>query len=60
MGNPPYLGKSLQNAEQREDMEKLVGDIRKYKLLDYIFGWFWKAKQYIETSHGSFAFVTTN
>lgn len=60
MGNPPYLGKSLQTTEQRKDMENLVGYIRKYKLLDYIFGWFWKAKQYIENSRASFAFVTTN
>lgn len=61
MGNPPYLGSSLQNDEQKEDMRIAVGDVCKgYKKLDYIATWFIKASLYCKGSLASFAFVTTN
>lgn len=61
MGNPPYLGSSLQNEEQKKDMRIAVGDICKgYKKLDYIATWFIKAAMYSKGSASSYAFVTTN
>lgn len=61
MGNPPYLGSSLQNEEQKEDMRIAVGDFCKgYKKLDYIATWFIKAAIYSKGSSSSYAFVTTN
>ena len=61
MGNPPYLGSSLQNNEQKEDMRIAVADVCKgYKKLDYIATWFIKASQYSKGTASSFAFVTTN
>ena len=61
MGNPPYLGSSLQSNEQKEDMRIAVGDICKgYKKLDYIATWFIKASIFCKDSKSSFAFVTTN
>ncbi|MBD5232591.1 MAG: class I SAM-dependent DNA methyltransferase [Bacteroidales bacterium] len=61
MGNPPYLGSSLQSLEQKEDMRIAVGEFCKgYKKLDYIATWFFKASIFCRDSKSSFAFVTTN
>lgn len=60
LGNPPYLGASLQSSEQKEDMEFVFQDITGYKNLDYIACWFFLAGQYIKNSTSSFAFVSTN
>lgn len=61
MGNPPYIGSSLQDEEQKNDMRFAIGNICKgYKKLDYIATWFVKAAQYSTNSESSFAFVTTN
>lgn len=61
LGNPPYLGSSLQNKEQKDDL-KLVCDkkLKNFKNLDYIACWFLKASDYIHNSNIQFAFVTTN
>lgn len=61
MGNPPYLGSSLQSNEQKEDMRIAVAEICSgYKKLDYIATWFIKASQNCKGTISSFAFVTTN
>ena len=61
MGNPPYLGSSLQDSEQKEDMKIAIGDICKgHKKLDYIAVWFIKAAEYCKQSDASYAFVSTN
>ena len=61
MGNPPYLGSSLQSDEQKEDMRIAVGEVCKgYKKLDYIATWFIKATVFCEKSKSAFAFVSTN
>lgn len=61
MGNPPYLGSSLQSYDQKEDMRIAVGKVCKgYKKLDYIATWFIKAALYSKDSASSYAFVTTN
>ena len=61
MGNPPYIGSSLQNDEQKEDMRIAVAEVCKgYKKLDYIATWFIKASIFCKDSKSSFAFVTTN
>jgi hypothetical protein len=57
LGNPPYLGFSLQNSEQKEDIKLNLGGASK---LDYISIWFLKASSYIKNTNFKFAFVTTN
>jgi hypothetical protein len=60
-GNPPYAGLSSQNDAQKSDLKILFDDISQYwKSFDYVFGWFWKAVQFIRLSKGAVAFVTTN
>ncbi|WP_396583535.1 class I SAM-dependent DNA methyltransferase [Lactobacillus delbrueckii] len=60
-GNPPYLGSSLQDKEQKEDMKLTVGSVVDgYKKLDYITGWLVKGANYIQHSNGCCSFVSTN
>tara|TARA_R110002072_G_scaffold234192_2_gene391774 strand:+ start:8970 stop:11678 length:2709 start_codon:yes stop_codon:yes gene_type:complete len=60
IGNPPYLGYSRQDEDQKEDMKIVFSRINNYKKLDYIACWFYKATQYIENKNAKYAFVTTN
>lgn len=61
MGNPPYLGSTLQERSHKEDMELAIGKVCKgWKKLDYIATWFIKGAQYCSNSKASMAFVTTN
>ncbi|WP_053546236.1 DNA methyltransferase [Corynebacterium deserti] len=60
IGNPPYVGSSMQTKEQKEDFQ-VVFDERKYpKKLDYIALWFIKGSKYIQGTNAELAFVTTN
>jgi len=60
-GNPPYKGGTEQNSAQKSDM-KIVFDERfdTWKSFDYILGFFWKARLYLNSGQASAAFVTTN
>lgn len=60
LGNPPYLGSSMQNAEQKEDMALVFEGFKNYKSLDYISAWFIKGVNYIQNFNAQFAFVSTN
>lgn len=60
IGNPPYLGYSRQDENQKEDMKIVFSRFNNYKKLDYIACWFYKATQYIENKNAKYAFVTTN
>ena len=59
-GNPPYLGSSLQDKNQKEDKELVLRTLDSYKDLDYISCWFYLGAKYIEGSQSKFAFVSTN
>jgi len=61
LGNPPYLGSSLQSKKQKDDMSDVFTGIKTYKNLDYIACWFYKASLFIFTrSSSAYSFVTTN
>lgn len=60
IGNPPYLGARVQDEEQKSDMDFVFHTLPKYKDLDYISIWFYKAKNYIQGLNARFAFVSTN
>lgn len=59
-GNPPYLGAKKQNKDQKADLKAALIDNKKYRKLDYISGWFYKAALYIKDSVATAGFVTTN
>ena len=60
MGNPPYLGSSMQDKEQKKDLELVCGHFANYKNLDYIASWFYLGAKYIKDSQSCYAFVSTN
>ena len=60
IGNPPYLGARLQDAEQKKDMDFVFSKLKKYRDLDYINCWVYKGAEYISGLNAKCAFVTTN
>ncbi len=60
IGNPPFIGKNLQNSEQRSDMEKIFAGVKGTGVLDYVTAWYFKAAQIIQNTKTKVAFVSTN
>ena len=60
LGNPPYLGSSMQSKEQKDDMALVCKGFENYKNLDYIAAWFIKGGNFIQNANAKFAFVSTN
>ncbi len=60
LGNPPFLGKSNQNALQKADMEKVFAGYKGAGVLDYVAAWYLKAAQLIQNTTTKVAFVSTN
>ena len=60
LGNPPFLGKSNQNPEQKLDMGKVFAGYKGTGVLDYVTAWYLKAAQLIQNTTTKVAFVSTN
>lgn len=65
MGNPPFVGYSLQSKEQKADMLAIYVDEKgkPYKTagkIDYVAGWYFKAAQLMQNTAIRTAFVSTN
>ena len=65
MGNPPFVGYSLQSKEQKADMLAIYVDEKgkPYKTagkIDYVAGWYFKAAQLMHHTAVRTAFVSTN
>ena len=60
-GNPPYKGNADQTNLQKDDIQSCFSATNlNWKSLDYICGWFWKAKEFTTSTATRFAFVSTN
>ena len=60
LGNPPFIGKHLQNQEQKHDMALLFDKIKGYGVLDYVCAWYVKASDFVYGTIIKVAFVSTN
>ncbi len=60
LGNPPFIGKQLQNESQKADMELVFNGVQGAGVLDYVSAWYLKAAQYIQNTATKVAFVSTN
>ncbi len=60
IGNPPFLGKSMQVSEQKEDMKLVFAGVKGAGVLDYVTAWYILAAQYIQNTIIKVAFVSTN
>ena len=59
-GNPPYVGSSMQDSKQKDDLKNVCGHFQNYKNLDYIANWFYKGACYSIVDKSKCAFVSTN
>lgn len=60
-GNPPYLGSTWQDDEQKAELQAIFdGRAKSWKSLDYVAGWFMKAADYGTKTNAAAAFVSTN
>ena len=65
MGNPPFLGYSMQDSTQKKDILSIYVDEngKPYKTagkIDYVSAWYFKASQLIQGTKIKAAFVSTN
>lgn len=63
MGNPPFVGLSLRDQSQQDDMDLVFADNDRAGRLDYVAAWYKKAAQYMDAiapSKIEAAFVSTN
>ncbi len=60
LGNPPFVGKKEQTAEQKADMDILFGKVKGAGVLDYVSCWYAKAAEYVRGTKIVSAFVSTN
>lgn len=65
MGNPPFVGYSLQTADQKQDILSIYVDEKgkSYKTagkIDYVSGWYFKAAELMQNTSIRTAFVSTN
>ncbi|HBR10662.1 MAG TPA: SAM-dependent methyltransferase [Chryseobacterium sp.] len=60
IGNPPYLGARLQDAEQKRDISINFPNLKGANNLDYIFIWIHKGAKYIEGINAKLGLVSTN
>ena len=65
MGNPPFVGYSLQSKDQKDDILSVFVDVngKPFKTagkIDYVAGWYYKAAQMIQHTDIRVALVSTN
>lgn len=65
IGNPPFVGSSLQNKEQKNDLSNVLVDVKgkTYKMVgrvDYVAAWYYKAAQIMQGTSIRAALVSTN
>ena len=60
IGNPPFLGASYQNVEQKTDQAQIWGKVRRSGALDYVSNWYLLAAKLIHNTKAKAAFVSTN
>jgi hypothetical protein len=61
LGNPPFIGKQYQNAEQKADMACIFKGVKGAGVLDFVTAWYKKACDYMQENKAiKTAFVSTN
>lgn len=61
LGNPPFIGYSVQSKEQKSDLEFVFKGLHGAGVLDYVCAWYAKAATYLDINNKiECAFVSTN
>ncbi|MFA6311293.1 MAG: DNA methyltransferase [Sterolibacterium sp.] len=57
LGNPPFVGKQHQSAEQKDDLAHIMTGIHGAGVLDFVTGWYVKAARYLTADTNPFGQV---
>ena len=60
IGNPPFIGKQVQDLEQKSGMGYIFSGMTGGGTLDYVSAWYIRTAQYIQKTKIKVAFVSTN
>ena len=60
MGNPPFVGASMMNAEQKAEAVAIFGKGKRVNSIDYVGAWYYKAAELLAGTNSRCAFVSTN
>ena len=61
VGNPPFIGKQLQNEQQKKDISRIFEGVKGAGVLDYVACWYIKAAKYMnQHTNTKTALVSTN
>jgi len=60
LGNPPFIGKQHQTAEQKSELDLLFKGVKGAGVIDYVAGWYVKAAAFIAGTSIRVGFVSTN
>ena len=60
MGNPPFIGASMMDKEQKNDAVSIFGKKKLSNSIDYVGAWYYKAAFLIANTPCRVAFVSTN
>ena len=60
ISNPPFVGASMMNHEQKADAVNIFGKIKLSNSIDYVGAWYHKAAKLIQGTNIRAAFVSTN
>ncbi len=61
LGNPPFVGKTYQTAEQKKDMSIVFNGIDRAGNLDFVAAWYYRAAEFMADNPAiKTAFVSTN
>ena len=60
ISNPPFVGASMMDAEQKSDAVKIFGKIKLSNSIDYVGAWYHKAAKLMTGTKIKAAFVSTN
>ncbi|MDR2755887.1 MAG: hypothetical protein LBC20_09290 [Planctomycetaceae bacterium] len=60
LGNPPFLGYSVMNKRQKNELVNVFNKMKNCGNLDYVTAWYKKAAIYIQDTNIEVAFVSTN
>lgn len=60
MGNPPFVGASMMNKQQKAEAIAIFGKIKLSNSIDYVGAWYYKASEMLTRTHIKAALVSTN
>jgi type II restriction/modification system DNA methylase subunit YeeA len=58
LGNPPFVGKQMQDKDQKADMDLIFAGVPAFGALDYVCAWYLRAAKYLQEYNPTNSFDT--